>query len=183
MSQRNSGEVRQTLDQYMTPTWVVEALLKKERIGWWAWEPACGTGNIVNVLADKGGKVVASDLDPRFVGRSVDFLDETKDFGGAIITNPPYGVQGNLAVKFVRKALRLTEAEKGRVIMLLPMAWDAASTRQDILEQFPGFLAKYTLTRRIRWENLPQKEAGPTMNHAWFVWDWFRKGRDIGWVS
>jgi len=30
------------------------------------------------------------------------------------------------------------------------------------------------LTTRIRWVNLPQMEAGPSGNHAWFLWDWTR---------
>lgn len=182
MSQRNSGETRQKLDQYMTPAWVVEALLKKEHIAGRAWEPACGTGNIVKALKAAGVEVMGTDIDPGFGTTVSDFLEAQSHYG-TIITNPPYGAQGDMAVQFVRTALHITEAAEGKVIMLLPMAWDAASGRQDILEDFPGFVAKYALTRRIRWENLPQKKAGPTMNHAWFVWDWFRRGRDIGWVS
>src|SRR5207244_1529854 len=64
MSQRNSGETRQKLDQYMTPAWVVEALLKKEHIAGQAWEPACGTGNIVKALKTAGLEVLCTDLDP-----------------------------------------------------------------------------------------------------------------------
>ena len=54
--------------------------------------------------------------------------------------------------------------------MLLPHAWDTAKGRVD-LWSYP-FLTKVVLTQRIRWENLEQKAAGPSMNHAWYVWDW-----------
>jgi len=68
------------------------------------------------------------------------------------------------------------------VAMLLPMQWDAAKTRRDLFEK-PPFKAKYTLTKRIRWENPEQKKAGPSQNHAWFVWDWNYTGKPfMGWL-
>ena len=68
------------------------------------------------------------------------------------------------------------------VAMLLPMTFDAAKTRRDLFEEKP-FKAKYTITRRIRWENLEQKKNGPSTNHAWYVWDWQWKQKPImGWL-
>ena len=90
-----------------------------------------------------------------------------------IATNPPYGRE---AEKIVRHALHLTElapaiyGKGGSVAMLLPHAWDTAKGRVD-LWNYP-FLSKIVLTQRIRWENLEQKAAGPSMNHAWYIWDW-----------
>jgi hypothetical protein len=86
-----------------------------------------------------------------------------------IVTNPPF----NIADKFIRHALCLSA---GKVAMLLPIAFDSAKTRRDLFEQKP-FKAKYTLTKRIRWENLEQKKNGPSTNHAWFVWDWQYEGK------
>jgi hypothetical protein len=95
-----------------------------------------------------------------------------------IATNPPF----NFAEKFVRHALKLTHDSGGKVAMLLPIAWDAAKTRRDLFER-PPFKAKYTLTKRIRWENLEQKKAGPSSNHAWYVWDWTYHGKPfMGWL-
>lgn len=95
-----------------------------------------------------------------------------------IATNPPF----NLADQFVRHALAMTRPHNGRVAMLLPMAWDTAKSRRDLFEQAP-FKAKYTLTKRIRWENLEQKKNGPSNNHAWFVWDWKHVGGPfMGWL-
>jgi hypothetical protein len=36
-------------------------------------------------------------------------------------------------------------------------AWDCAPVDAD--------------TKRIRWDNLSQAKAGPSQNHAWYVWD------------
>ena len=89
-----------------------------------------------------------------------------------IATNPPY----SLAEKFILHSLAVTKSSSGKAAMLLPMAFDAANGRRNLFE-FRPFKAKYVITRRIRWENLPQKKAGPSQNHAWFVWDWFYRGK------
>lgn len=106
--------------------------------------------------------------DPAPINADFDYLT-MPCYQVSVATNPPF----SLAEQFTRKALR--EVERG-VAMLLPMAWDAAKTRRDLFENHP-FKAKYTLTKRIRWENLEQKKAGPSNNHAWFVWDWSYQGK------
>lgn len=95
-----------------------------------------------------------------------------------IVTNPPF----SQAEAFCRHAIESVRFIEGKVAMLLPMAFDAAKTRRDLFEQ-PPFKAKYTLTERIRWENLKQKKSGPSTNHAWFVWDWSYDGKPfMGWL-
>ena len=111
------------------------------------------------------------------VNADFDFLSATRAPGDPV-TNPPF----NLAEKFIRHALSLTKLSGGKVAMLLPLAYDPAKTRRDLFETRP-FKAKYTLTKRIRWENLEQKAAGPSQNHAWFVWDWKHMGGPfMGWL-
>ena len=72
----------------------------------------------------------------------------------------------------MRHALKLTEPELGKVAMLLPVNFDTAKGRKDIFADHPAFARKLILTRRIRWANIEQKSAGPSMNHAWYVWGW-----------
>lgn len=115
--------------------------------------------------------------DPAPVNADFDFL-ESQGPAPDIATNPPFSI----AEQFIRHALSLTESTGGKVAMLLPMAYDCAKGRRDLFEK-PPFKAKYTLTKRIRWTNLEQKAAGPSMNHAWFVWDWSYEGRSfMGWL-
>src|SRR5215471_15192597 len=70
MSQRNSGYERKNLDAYATPSWVTEALVGfiVARPGS-IWEPACGTGEMVEVLK-RDFVVLATDID----NIGVDFL-------------------------------------------------------------------------------------------------------------
>lgn len=176
----------------MTPEWVTEALLDVVPMYGIIWEPACGEGGIVDPLERMShGDVIATDIDRKF-SRDLpmaNFLAVTERAvmaGSAyltIVTNPPYGKLGKLAEAFVRHALDLTKASRGRVCMLLPIAWDAAKSRQDLFEDYPGHITKITLTERIRWTNLPQSKNGPSENHAWFVWDWSRRGRDMRWMG
>ena len=93
-------------DLYETPPVAVEALLRHERLPHRLWEPACGPGNIVNVLRAAGHEVIGSDLvdygDPTHFYRR-DFLLERKPPDGCqgIVTNPPF----KLVEQFVAHAL------------------------------------------------------------------------------
>ena len=64
-------------------------------------------------------------------GAQFDFLKMTKLHGSDIATNPPYG---KLAEKIIRHALALTKPAAGKVVMLLPHAWDTAKGRVDLFE-------------------------------------------------
>ncbi len=162
-------------DVYETPPVAVDALLRNMHLPHRLWEPACGSGNIVNVLRDAGHEVVASDLndygDPtHFYGR--DFLLERKVPDGCecIITNPPY----MLAHEFVRHALKLCPF----VVMLMRLAFMESERRSDILDD--GTLAEVLVFRkrlpmmhRKDWEG-PKANSG--MAFAWFVWDGHHNG-------
>jgi hypothetical protein len=155
MAQRQSEYVRQDADSYWTPAWVFDALHSVEDF---AGAFDCAPRN-------------AADYD-------YDFLHEITTFK-RLATNPPF----RLADAFVNHALNLTYPEVGKVAMLLPHAWDAAKGRRNLFEGSSPFKAKHTLTKRIRWENLEQKKNGPSMNHAWFVWDWGYQGKPfMGWI-
>src|SRR5262245_6558725 len=107
-TQRHPLSVRGN-DLYETPPVAVAALLRVEKLPLRIWEPACGHGNIVNVLRTAGHEVIATDLidygipvtPPGYWGR--DFLLETSlpAGTGAIVTNPPFMI----VEKFVAHAL------------------------------------------------------------------------------
>ena len=163
MAQRNSGYARIAGDNYATPAWPVELLLGAERFPQPVYEPAPGDGYMVATLQTCGMRVIA------FPGE--DFFASSRT-APAIITNPPF----DRADEFVRHALKLTEPELGKVAMLLPISFDTAKGRKDIFADHPAFARKLILTRRIRWANIPQMAAGPSMNHAWYVWCWRHVG-------
>jgi hypothetical protein len=162
-----SGYARQDLEKYYTPTWVTEALFSVESFEGAVLEPSCGAGDMLRVI-QKYNPATGNDIDQP---DGYDFL--TKDLEAPnVITNPPYGPDGGLALAFVEKALAVTRGWDGKVAMLLRIDFDSASGRHHIFAGHRAWHRKIVLTRRIRWTNIDQKKAGPSKNHAWFIWDW-----------
>lgn len=175
----NRHYLRQHLEKYYTPAWATWALLRRLPIapGSAVYEPAAGDGGIARVLAEAGLQVFASDIAPDYEGAwQQDFLTVDRAPVRAIITNPPYGVGGRMAREFAEHALRLMQPVGGRVALLLRDDFDSAGGRSLLFRDCPAWGAKIVLTKRVRWTNLEQKKAGPSINHAWFVWDWSRPG-------
>lgn len=161
-------------EKYYTPAWVTQALFSVERFDR-VFDPAGGDAAIINAVpAGKAARAIDIAPDnPRVeVG---DFFDVQNLDMWDVITNPPYGVQSRLAVRFIEHALALTEPFGGKVAMLLKVGFDSAGGRRHLFDDHPAFAVEYRLTRRIRWTNLPQSDAGPTENHSWFVWDWRKR--------
>lgn len=178
MAQRESGYTRIERDRYETPAWVTDVLVEDIRItaSDLVWEPAAGGGKMVRALRDRGFVVRATDIDPSGeVSDSTDFLRSVSQFPcDAIITNPPY----KLAMPFVERALAMTEPSRGLVAMLLRVDFDSAKTRQHVFADCLQFAHKIVLLDRICWVDPKPGQAGPSENHAWFVWDWRADYRD-----
>lgn len=178
MSQRDSGYERRERDLYETPAWVTQALIPHlPRSLETVWEPACGSGKMVDVLAKQVAVgVFATDIVPLSECGIVDFLSEKVTWCGAkaIITNPPY----ELATEFCEHALTLMEPVSGMVAMLLRTDFDHAKSRSHLFRDCPAFTKKLVLTKRIVWfEPEPgAKGKSPSFNHAWFIWDWMNDG-------
>lgn len=166
MSQRDSGYERKERDLYETPGWVTEALLPHipERVKE-IWEPACGSGKMMNVLIKKVDHVYGSDIK-----EGDDFLTNNSATGfDAIITNPPYA----LADRFIDHALTLMDPD-GFVAMLLRCDFDSAKGRRRFFADNGGFAKKLVLTTRIKW--FEGTGGSPSFNHAWYLWDGQHKG-------
>lgn len=184
MSQAASGYDRIEGDAYFTPAWVTEALFSAETFHGAIWDTCAGAGNILDVAKAHGHEVLGIDINPvervDMTIAKADGLSMAGTIPNAII-NPPYGRSGTLAVSFIMHALARTEAKRGKVAALLRVDFDSAHTRRHLFADHPAFAAKYTLTKRIRWANLPQvdeygkKTSGPTDNHMWAVWDWSKR--------
>lgn len=172
MSARHvSGFARQPNELYQTPSWVVDVLADHIPLAFKTiWEPACGQGQIVRALEAHMADVLASDkIDYGHPGALVvDFLKtDGPMMSDAIVTNPPYGPRGDTAVAFIQHGLRMIAA-RGFMALLLPSTFDNASTRADLFENCPEFVAKLVVRKRIMWF---QGDASPKENHAWFIWE------------
>jgi hypothetical protein len=168
LSQRRSGYERKTI--YETPEWVTSALLahgfRKPSV---VWEPACGNGKMVRILELLDAEVIGTDLS---TGQDFFTTEPPADLD-AIITNPPF----ELAQEFIERALDLTREARGFVAMLLRTDFDHAKTRQHIFKDHPAFAGKLVLTKRIRW--FEDTIGSPSVNHAWFYWDWRHGGKPV----
>jgi hypothetical protein len=177
----NSGYERIENDFYPTPAWMSYGLIdlfsRRDDIDspirfdsdWW--EPACGEGHIVEVA--KGaikGTIHATDLVYRGYGTGgVDFLAQEKAPHGVemIWTNPPYG---DLAEKFVIKALDLMKPVNGSVIMLMRNEYDCSKKRMKLFRNHPAYFGKAVSTTRPRW--IEGSTGSPRHNYSWYLWDW-----------
>lgn len=162
-------------DCYDTPPEAVNALLGIEKLPPVIWEPACGTGNIVDVLRNAGHSVLATDLNRRGCPdseSSIDFLLERSAprCVQTIVTNPPYA----LAEQFITHALELCPL----VIMLLRLAFLESGRRTPILDG--GKLARVHVFRnrlpRMHRAGYEGRRTSSSIAFAWFVWDRDHKG-------
>lgn len=103
-------------------------------------EPAAGSGNFIDALEkiniDIEKKVKAWDIDPKnhFLIQKQDFLTlDISEFienkkNNIVITNPPFGFKGDLAIQFLNKCLEFSDV----VCMILPRIFKRYQTQSKI---------------------------------------------------
>lgn len=142
------------------------------------WECACGNGNLVHALKNRGYAVLATDIKDRGCGLSgVDFLkaDPIKLFTRKepyiILTNPPY----SLATEFIEHALEILP-EVGLYIVLMNITYLAGQKRYREIYSKGCLREVYVFSKRVEcWKNgeRPKDKCGSIANYAWYV---FQKG-------
>jgi hypothetical protein len=163
---------------YETPPEAVFALMGVEALPDTIWEPACGSGQIVDVLRESGRIVVASDI------RETDCeYSHTRDFmrceqvpGAqkvqAIVTNPPFSMMSDgswleKSLEFVNDVYLL-----GRVNVL------AGVRRTNMIEKrglrrIYVFRERLPMMHKAGFLEAGGKPSTSTIDFAWFCW---RKG-------
>jgi hypothetical protein len=177
VGKHETGFERVEKDLYPTPPWCIEALAEHvELAGLDVWEPAAGTGSMVEALKAAGASVHATDIhqyDSYKLDRLLDFtsgMHRAERFDG-IVTNPPYGPRAKLAEQFVEVGLRhIARRHASFVALLLPNDFDSAKSRRHLFGDCAHFLGKIVLTRRIVWFANPKKREAPKENHCWALW-------------
>lgn len=173
---------RNVLDYYPTPDWITEAIIPILLNGhilkdYTIWEPACGEGHMVRVLNRHFQFVNATDIENYESGiegfYKLDFLKFNQQLfpENCIITNPPYG---NMAEKFIVKALEVLPKRDGVCAFLMRNEYDCAKTRAYLFNQYP-FAGKVVLTTRPKW--IEGSTGSPRHNYAWYIWDYKHTGR------
>ena len=171
---------KDSTDFFPTPLWAVRVLLYYERFEGDIFEPACGTGNISDVLKENNYSVISNDLINRGYGEThQDYLTLNEVFDN-IVTNPPY----NKANQFVLHALKFS---RRKVAMLLRLSFlEGAARYSDIYMNMPPSRI-YVFSKRVTF--MPEtikgnSGSGPTA-YAWFIWDKSKKTRksEIKWIE
>ncbi len=177
MTVRASNFAPRPNDFYETEPWAVEALVRAlVQLELWQpdaviWEPAAGNHAIAKSLKRAGAaEVLCSDIHTYHRPQSFlfDFTSDdapSRDVHDApIITNPPYGRQNRLAVRFAEIALARTS---GYVALLLTAKFDFGITRKHLFRDCPRFRARVALLDRVSWAG---NDKTGTEDHAWFIW-------------
>ena len=162
---------RQGEDYYATDPVAARLLLQVEDFTGPIWECACGEGHLSKEFIRGGQEVRSSDLIDRGFGEVFDFLSiENQQWGGDIITNPPY----KFAVDFVYKALQIIP-DGHKVAMFLKVQFLEGKERRILFDQFPPKTIYVSSSRILCAKNGRFAEmksvGGGAIAYAWFVWE------------
>ena len=139
----------------------------------YAWEPACGLGNISKVLEEFGIKHISSDIVDRtpqlnnFIG-GLDFLEQKDLIDGfdTIITNPPF----KYAEEFVKKAAELNPEKY--IIMYLKLTFLEGKKRYKLFQDFkPSKIYIHPSRQGCSPEGKEEFNNGGAVCYAWYVWE------------
>ena len=175
-------EERAANDYYGTNPESTKALLKVEKFNENIWEPCAGHHLIVNVLKEAGYKVRTSDL-VQYPGYEYDeignFLDFVGEWDGDIITNPPYGLSTDFAVK----ALEVVKPG-AKVAMFLRTLFLEGTKRYEKLFKVNPPKYVYVFTNRQVSDKNDDFNKGSAVSYSWVVWEKGFQGEPvIRWIS
>ena len=175
-------EERAANDYYGTNPESTKTLLKVEQFDKKILEPCAGHHLIANVLKDAGYDVETADLVP-YEGFEYDrigsFLDRTDEFDGDIITNPPYG----LSTEFAVKALELVKPGHKVAMFLRTLFLEGTKRYEKLFKENPPRYV-YVFTNRQVSDKNDDFNKGSAVSYSWFVWVKGYKGpTEIKWIS
>jgi len=173
--------IREQNDYYATHPKAMEDLLKREIFNNRIWEPACGEGNLSEVLKANNYEVYSTDLiDRGYQDEVLDFLESNIKFDGDIITNPPFKYTN----EFILKSLESIPLGN-KVAMFLKLNYLSGKKRyREIYSKFPPYRI-YVFSGRTACSknNTPEGFKGGAMDYAWFIWEKGKVGpTDLRWI-
>lgn len=174
-------EERSKLDYYGTDPRSTKALLAVEQFNHEIWEPCAGHHMMVNVLKDAGYHVLASDI-AEYDGvqhMKLNFLDTDCSWEGDIITNPPYG----LSTEFAVKALQVVKPGAKVAMFLRTLFLEGTKRYEKLFKENPPKTV-YVFTNRQVSDKNDDFNKGSAVSYSWFVWEKGYTGpTQIQWIS
>lgn len=177
----HSLEERSKLDYYGTDPRSTEALLKVEKFSELIWEPCAGHHLITDVLQRHGYTVMSTDI-ADYDGvehEKVDFLSGSHIWTGDIITNPPYG----LSTEFAVKALESISPGHKVAMFLRTLFLEGTKRFEKLFKENPPKTI-YVFTNRQVSDKNDDFSKGSAVSYSWFVWEKGYKGDPvIKWIT
>lgn len=162
------GKRKKLGNNYETPKWAIEALLKREFFEGEILEPCCGQGKISKTLEGYGYSVISSDIrteDSIYGKKGVDAFN-INDVYSNIITNPPYYKSLDRMVK------HFSLLYHKKMALLVRLCFLESERRFELFSSYP-LKVVYVFSSRVTM--YPEGEEEPqnagTIAYAWFVWE------------
>ena len=160
--------IREQNDYYATDPKAMHKLLEHESFNEYIWEPACGEGNLSEVLKEYGYQVFSTDLiDRGYQDKQMDFLSDSFKFNGDIITNPPF----KYVSEFIIKSLA-SIPNGNKVAMFLKINHLTGIKRyNEIYSKYPP-LKVYVFSKNYGCSknNKPDGFKNNAMDFIWCIW-------------
>lgn len=161
---------REINDFYATDPQAMRDLLKHESFSPDIWEPACGEGNLSEVLKKAGYNVYSTDLiDRGYQDEILDFLESNRTFDGDIITNPPFKYTN----EFILKGLESLKPGHKMALFLKINYLSGKKRYKEIYSKFPPQrVYVFTGRRACSKNNLPEGfKRNNAMCFCWYIWE------------
>lgn len=171
---------REKNDFYAIDPKAVEGLVKVESFNNKILEPCCGAGHISEVLKSHGYIVTSEELFDRGYGNTgLDFLKREIEWGGDIVTNPPY----KNCLDFIKHSLEIIRLGR-KVAMLLRIQFLESKNRREFFEESPPIRIHVFSERILCSKNGEFKPSeSKAVCYAWFVWEKGFKGKpELNWI-
>ena len=160
-------------DHYPTPREAVVPLLDHWPLPLVVWEPACGAGDISEILIERGHVAISTNLPERGYGETgVDFLATTEARAGCIVTNPPFDCPLGTALDFILHALDLGVPLVA--FLLRTKCLEGAERYRKLYHATPPAVVYQFINRVVFYAgDTPRSEQPGWSNEAfaWFCWD------------
>ena len=132
--------LKSDLDKFYTKVDLAKRLIEKVDIDKYdlVIDPCCGDGSFYNnILNNKIGIDISPDIDDVIKSDYLlwdysKFLKSTFDLNVLVISNPPFGKQGSLAMKFVKRSCEFANT----VAFILPISFSKPSIKNRIPKYF-----------------------------------------------
>lgn len=150
---QNHSDMLETPEYAMIP--LLEYIDKSKVI----WEPACGSGHLVNAFVKHGYVTWGTDIEPGFRFHVADFLSEEIEWDwDVIVTNPPYSLKN----EFLKRCYDFGKP----FALLLTVTSLESHYRQELFKK--NGLGLLLLDKRVNFIG--------SKNSVWFSTAWFCHG-------